>query len=430
MLELTVQAGQGDRTSPLVVAHISAETLRAAGEPAAFGHGEIREQADGGAYVLRDVDGQRGADGTIVAQYDPQQEELAFVVPGTVPAGGSRRFVLLDDAAATAGGDGTRRAPHPVSVVTKLDRVIFRVGGEAFATYNVLGGRRPYFWPLLGPSGASVVRGQGSSEHPHHTGMGLNYGGHSEGGSTNIWSDWDEPPYGPGGRMLHRGFRRLMAGPVYGELVQDLTYVNAYGDAIVDEVRTIRCWWASHAARYLDFRFDVRSARDRGPQPFLFMIRLPGYFDIPNTGQVTNAAGHPVPPADRNDRYYRAAWVDGSGPTGGPPPPPPIAAPETLVDLPGARRPRQGPGEGPWNGITLFDHPENEGFPGTIGKYAVVQQITQAHYPPAGAANIPFSFRHRVYVHDGDAAVAGVAERAADYAQPCSVNVARSQVAR
>ena len=107
--------------------------------------------------------------------------------------------------------------------------------------------------------------------------------------------------------MLHRGCRRLVAGPVYGEVVQDLTYVNAFGDPIVDEVRTIRCWWASRDARYFDFRFDVLSARDRGPQPFLFMMRLPGAFDIPNTGRVTNAAGHPVPAPNREDRYYRAA---------------------------------------------------------------------------------------------------------------------------
>ena len=51
--------------------------------------------------------------------------------------------------------------------------------------------------------------------------------------------------------------------------------------------------------------------------------------------------------------------------------------------MPGAPRPKTGPGTGPWNGIALFDHPENDGFPGTIGKYAVVQQVTQAHYPPA-----------------------------------------------
>ncbi len=416
MLELTVQAGDLDRHSPLVSAHVPLEALGARyHEPGPL-------QFEGGALALRDADHPDSAE-DLVAQYDPAQQQLAFVIPGDVAAGSRRRFELDE----SAGGSPTipSAGTYPVALIQKLDRVVWRTAGEAWATYNVQGGRRPYFWPVLGPAGASVVRGQGTGEHPHHTGMGLAYGGHSEGGSSNIWSDWDEPPYGPGGRMLHRGFRRIVGGPVYGELVEDLTYVNAYGDAFAEEVRTIRCWWASPQARFLDFQFDIQGCHDRGPQPFLFMVRLPGVFDIPKTGRVTNAIGRPVPAPERRDRQYRAAWVDGSGPTGDPPPPPPTAPPETLVDLPGARPQVQGPGNGPWNGLALFDHPGNDGFPGAIGKYAVVQQITQAHYPPAGAPNGPFTFRHRVYVHAGNADEAGVAAQAASYAQPCKVVVAR-----
>lgn len=417
MLELTVFAGERERVSPLVIAAVPASALSGT---SALGAGPVGEEADGGACLLRPLDGPAGGP-PLVAQYDPQAGALAFCPPQTLAAGERRRYALVEDAT----GEALRAAaPYPVAITQKLDRVIFRVAGEAFTTYNIQGARRPYFWPVLGPSGASVIRGQGTGEHPHHTGMGLSYGGHSEGGSSNIWSDWDEPPYGPGGRMLHRGFRRLRGGPVYGEVVQDLTYVDAYGDPIADEVRTIRCWWAGPAARYLDFTFRILDARDRGPRPFLFMMRLPGAFDVPATGRVTNAIGRPVPmPDHRSDRLYNAAWVDGSGPTGDPPWAPPTAPPEVLVDMPGAPRPKTGPGTGPWNGIALFDHPENDGFPGTIGKYAVVQQITQAHYPPAGAPDGPFSFRHRVFVHDGDAAAADVAGRAAEYGEPCRVEV-------
>ena len=416
MLELTVSGGERERVSPLVVAAVPAGALSAT---AALGAGPVGEEADGGACLLRPLDGPAGAT-PLVAQYDPLAGELAFCLPGPLAVGEQRRFGLVEDATSEALRAAT---PYPVAITQKLDRVIFRVAGEAFTTYNIQGARRPYFWPVLGPSGTSVIRGQGTGEHPHHTGMGLSYGGHSEGGSSNIWSDWDEPPYGPGGRMLHRGFRRVRGGPVYGEVVQDLTYVDAYGDPIADEVRTIRCWWASPGARYLDFTFRILDVRDRGPRPFLFMMRLPGAFDVPETGKVTNAIGRQVPQPDRHDRNYNAAWVDGSGPTGDPPWAPPTAPPEVLVDMPGAPRPKTGPGTGPWNGIALFDHPENDGFPGTIGKYAVVQQVTQAHYPPAGAPDGPFSFRHRVYVHDGDATAADVAGRAAEYGAPCRVEV-------
>jgi hypothetical protein len=141
---------------------------------------------------------------------------------------------------------------------------------------------------------------------------------------------------------------------------------------------------------------------------------------------VTNAAGQSVPPPKGESSQYAAAWVDASGPTGDPPPAPPAQPPETLPDAPGARPVRQRAGSGPWNGIAMFDHPDNDGFPGVVGKYAGghgAAQFTQVHYPPKSAPQGPFVFRQRVYVHDGDAESAAVAARCADYGQPCQVDV-------
>ncbi|HLQ81891.1 MAG TPA: DUF6807 family protein, partial [Bacillota bacterium] len=154
------------------------------------------EQGRGGQHptALRDE-----ATGEVVAvQHDEGTGELSFVVPGQLAAGETRTLTATDEPVTAA---------HPTTAVVKLDRVVLKVGGERFADYIVAGGRRPYFWPVVSATGSSVVRGQGSSDHPHHTGLAISYGGHSEDGSTNIWSDWDEPPYGPGGRMVHRGFR-------------------------------------------------------------------------------------------------------------------------------------------------------------------------------------------------------------------------------
>lgn len=405
MFACVVHAGRLERRGPFVTVMLPRAVTRAM----------LGGSRDGKTIWLQDdvapeviIPAQLGADG----------QTMSFVVPGRMPAESSRCFHAVHEVA------GERWAPpFPVQLEERLDRVIFQTSGERWAVYAVHGGRRPYFWPVLGPAGASVVRGQGTAEHPHHTGMGIAYGGHSEGGSTNIWSDWDEPPYGPGGRMVHRGFRRLAGGPVYGEVVEDLTYVDAFGEPIVEEVRTIRCWFSSADARYLDFRCEILWCRDRGPRPFLFAIRLPSCFDIPRTGRVSNAVNHPVPAASRADRQYRTAWVDGSGPTGGPPPLPPDAPPETLVDLPGARRREEHAAEGPWNGIALFDHPSNFDYPNVAGKYAVVAQLTQAHYPPPDARDGPFSFVQRVYIHAGDAEAGQVALQATSYTEPCSVEV-------
>jgi Methane oxygenase PmoA len=317
---------------------------------------------------------------------------LAFVL-GEINAGASQTVTLEEFQ------DPTRDAAPKweATVAEKLDRVVLRVAGKDFATYIIRGCRRPYFWPVLGPSGGSVVRGQGSSDHPHHTGLGLSYGGHSEGGSANIWSDWDEPSYGPGGRMLHHGLRRCRGGPVFGEVVQDLVYVDAFGEPIATEIRTVRWWWASHSLRFLDFEFAVTSVVDKGPRPFILAVRAATSFAIPRSGVLSNSAGIRAPDflyakADN----YRAGWVDMSGPSAGPPPEPPAGPPEDLADLrPDEKQDEGDAPERPWNGIAVFDHPTNDGYPNVVGKYAMAQQITQTHYPPADVPDGPFSFRQR-----------------------------------
>jgi len=88
----------------------------------------------------------------------------------------------------------------------RADRLLITEGARLVAGYIYRGTWRPYFYPLNGPFG-NVVRGIDGSEHHNQYGLSLAYGGHGEGGSTNIWSDYDEPPYGPCGKILHDGFR-------------------------------------------------------------------------------------------------------------------------------------------------------------------------------------------------------------------------------
>ena len=215
-------------------------------------------------------------------------------------------------------------------VEEKLDRIVLRVGGEDFATYVIRGCRRPYFWPVLGPSGASVVRGQGSPDHPHHTGLALELWGSQRGwvgehlvglGRAPVWS-----------RRAYVAPRssEVSGRAVFGELVHDLVYVDSSGEPIATEVRSVRWWWASRSLRFLDFDFAVTSVVDKGPCPFILTVRAPTSFAIPQVGLVSNSAGARVPDVmyDKPD-YYRAGWVDMSGPTAGPPPEPRSWPPRT-----------------------------------------------------------------------------------------------------
>ncbi len=404
-LRIAVHSGGLDRTATLVRVRVPASRLGLPAGASSEGNRTVSVSDD----VTRKI---------FTGEYERRTEILTFVVREPLRAGETRTFSI------DAAGESEAEAGLVARATCKLDRVELDVGDRRFATYIVRGTRRPYFWPIVGPSGASLVRGQGSGDHPHHTGLSLNYGGHSEGGSVNIWSDWDEPPYGPGGRMLHRGFRVVRGGPVFGELVHDLTYVNADGEPFAQEVRTTRWWWASEAARFIDLESTILTVADRGTRPFIYMIRTPRSFgDARHTTADREADRSPEAERDGLSPVHPARWIDASGPTGDPPPGPPDGPPEELVDLPGRLRRSSRPGTGPWNGIALFDHPSNYGFPNLTGKYATAQQLTQAHYPPPTASGGPFSFRTRVLVHDGDAADANVEAFAADYASSCRADV-------
>ena len=152
-----------------------------------------------------DADG-RSLDESIRTQFEPTTRELAWL-SGELRAGESARYAIR---AIT----NERLQDNRYRIEQKPTHLLISVDERLFTRYNFLGVWKPYFWPLNGVHG-TVVRGAGGSDHPHHTGLYLAYGGHGEGGSANIWSDWDEPPYGPCGKMLHQRFIRLTEGPVY-----------------------------------------------------------------------------------------------------------------------------------------------------------------------------------------------------------------------
>ena len=285
----------------------------------------------------------------------------------------------------------------------KPAHLLIKVDGDLFARYNYLGTWKPYFWPVNGPSG-NVVRGAGGGDHPHHTGLFLSYGGHGEGGSANIWSDWDEPPYGPCGKMLHQRFVRLTEGPVYAEFVEDVIYVKGNGDILLDERRTARVWYADNGptpcfssksatrqARFLDLSFEATTPLDIGKRQFMLVARIARSMNIPAEGHVENSEGD----IGRKEVHHKhARWCDFSGKVG----------------------------DGV-NGICFFDHPQNPEYPGFWGEIAVPSQMTLLHHPPDELSEDRFRLRFRVYIHDGSTADANMEMRYQSYVSPVKVDI-------
>ena len=156
-----------------------------------------------------------------------------------------------------------------LSVTEYPSFVSIDAGGTRIARYNHVGAWKPYVWPLMGPCG-NVLRGAGG-DHPHQCGLFLAYGGHDD-GPTNIFSDWDEPPYGPCGKMLHQGFDLLAGGDGRARIVQRLLYVDGEGAPILTETRDLRFFALAGGECLIDWRTTApppsepgeRAVRDLG----------------------------------------------------------------------------------------------------------------------------------------------------------------------
>ena len=327
-----------------------------------------------------DADG-RLAEGEVPAQFEPSSRNLAWQT-GDLRTGESAWYAIQ----ATSGGPPHNR----YRIEQKPAHLLITVDDYLFTRYNFLGAWKPYFWPLNGNHG-TVVRGAGGGDHPHHTGLYLAYGGHGEGGSANIWSDWDEPPYGPCGKMLHQRFVRLTAGLVYAEFVEDLTYVTGNGDEILTETRTARAWYADAKRRFLDITHETTPPLDIGARQFLFVARLNPAMKLPDEGHVENSEGQIGRTAVH---HQRARWCDLGGEVG----------------------------DGV-NGIALFDHPENAEHPGLFGEIAVPQQMSILHHSPDELPADRFRLEFRVHVHEGITPEAAVELHYQCYANPVKVEI-------
>ena len=327
----------------------------------------------------------------VPAQVDPAGT-LTWVLAGQTPAGTTRSFT------ATVTPDAP--SVNMVAVDVHPAIIVITAAGRLVAHYNYASVWKPYVCPLMGPTG-NVVRGA-SAEHQHQAGLFFSYGGHFT--PTNIWSDWDEPIYGPDGKMLHQGFEAVTGGPVYALLSQRIGYMAADGSHLLDERREMRVYPLPGGATVIDFVRTCSQPQEPSRGPFALSCRVadalrtvdmsrrgppPERRMLPtdNPGKMESSTGE----VSQGETLTSERWLDRSG------------------ALPG--------GEG---GLAFFDHPANPGYPGRLSA-AGYGTIGLSYDFPEG---VPVAtWRYRVYAHAGDAAVAQVELRWQDYAHPADVAV-------
>jgi hypothetical protein len=329
--------------------------------------------------------------------------------------------LLLCASCATTENGSVKKKATGVRITKEEHDLRISVNGDLFAlyNYNVAGAKRPYFYPVYGPSGKLTVRNWPMKEvpneerdHPHHQGIWF---GHRE---VNGMTFWDNNTNG--GYQVHEKFVHISNGKDSGEFTEKVRWDDKDGKEVCRDERTIRIL-NQPEGRFMDFEITLFATGGKlhfgDDKDGLMAIRLaesmrlkiPKEWNKAKSG-LKAGEGHIITSEGvRDDDTWgkRAPWCDYYGPVDG----------ETI-------------------GVAIFDHPDNLRYPTwwhvrDYGLFAAnpfgkrhFEKLKDEH---AGDFELPagksISFKYRFYFHQGNEVQAHVAEHYADYLRQTSVRV-------
>ncbi|MSQ43061.1 MAG: hypothetical protein EXR45_02445 [Chloroflexi bacterium] len=364
-------------------------------------------------------------DAAPVAEVVPVADVQAAVVIESAPAASSEvnAEASTDEAVEDAPEEVVEvpRVPReklPGMVLTELPdgELAIDIEGDHFTSYRFSAdGQRPYFHPVVGPTGLSVTRAfpmtegiEGeTSDHPHHRGMWTAHG------DLNGHDNWLEG-YGKA-TIRHAGFSRLISGPVYGSFDAGSEWIDRWGSIAMTDTRRVTVFNVGRDERLVEI--SIRFSASHGQvtmgdtkEAGIVAIRVATSMNGPTkanqdgAGRIETSDG-----AIGEDEAWgrRASWCDYSGPVA-----------EQVV------------------GVAIMDHPTNPRFPTHwhVRNYGLMTANpfglhdfygdTDAHrgdfiIPPYESR----VFRYRILVHRGDAAAGSVRDRYHDFANPPTVEL-------
>lgn len=258
------------------------------------------------------------------------------------------------------------------------DTISFQRDGMEVAAFRYASAqRRPYLFPIVGPSGAWLTRmghPHDPEGHRHHNSVWIS---HKDVNGVSFWED------GGRGKIVHRRFLRLDDGP--GAAVISVNdWVEEGGKTIVEERRRTAVNPMPGGELFLTIDMEFKASGGPvtfGPTPFgLIGVRMAKTIGVTDGGgAITNSEGGLN---EKGTFRLPARWVDYSG----------RAKPDHV------------------EGITLMDHPANPGHPvafhtrddGWMG--ACLSKDSPVAIPAGGSLRL----RYALYVHGGGCDVAKV----------------------
>jgi len=289
-------------------------------------------------------------------------------------------------------------------VLTEHDgKVTVNINGQLFTEYCFTDVPRPYFYPVMGPTGAPVIRhfpmkpgldkGGDRDDHPHHNSLWFTHG---DVNGVDFWANGETR-----GKIVHDKFLDISSGPETGIITSQNNWVDADGKLICTDTRTHRIHRRPEG-NMIDFEVTVHASQGEltfgDTKEGSMAIRLAPTMRLKGEvgqGHIVNSAGN----KDGATWGKRAAWCDYYGPVNG-----------DVV------------------GVAIFDHPDNPRHPTwwhvrDYGLFAAnpfgvsyferKDRGTGDLVVPAGES---VTFKWRFYFHKGDEKQGKVAEHYREYA--------------
>jgi sugar phosphate isomerase/epimerase len=287
-----------------------------------------------------------------------------------------------------------------VKITEKQDKLRVDINGKLFTQYCYKDVPRPYFYPVIGPTGEPVIRHwpmkEGKDEakdHVHHRSLWYTHG---EINGHDFWGEGSRS-----GKIVHDEFLKVDSGQDAGVIKSRNKYVAKDDTVVCTDTRTHR-FHNSEEGRLMDFEITIHASHGKvvmgDTKEGSMAIRLAPTMRLKGKvgkGHIVNSEGH------RDDETWgkRAAWCDYYGPVDG-----------EIV------------------GVAIFDHPDNPRHPTWwhVRNYGLFAAnpfgIHNFERKPKGVGDITIpageslTFKYRFYFHRGNTERADVAEYYRDYA--------------
>lgn len=348
-----------------------------------------------GAYTLRDPDGDRAPISSQVTR-----EGDSTTISAVIPSLGAEEEVVYLLEPASDVDSGVTISPEGKNLRVAID-------GSIFTIYRADDGPKPYFFPVIGPTGVPITRAYPMEEvegedrdHPHQRSFWFTHG---DVDGVDFWASDPLNRANPKfGAIVETGRLTVADGPVMGVIQTSNEWQSPDGEVLCTDHRSWRTY-ATEGIRVIDFDVTIiggdRPVTFRDTKEGSFGLRLASSMNVNKKagGRIVNAEGL----TDLEAWGKASSWVDYTGPIGD----------ETL-------------------GVAILNHPGSFRYPTTwhvrdYGLFAA-NPFGYRDFKYEGAASGDSTIEpgdsirlsYRVILHEGDTEKSEIAGAFEAYANP------------